>query len=219
MQSGHRKRVLNKLRQKALISDYELLEAVLFFAIQRSDTKKVAKTLLLHFGSLQKILTAPYEELMAIHGIGERSAHLLTLLGQVYEFILHESLKERPVIASMDTLLEYCRLQMSHLPVEQVRVLFLNTQKKLLKNEVIHTGTYNSSVIYPRNIIKQALLIEATSMILIHNHPSLDVRPSHEDIHVTKHLAQAASMVKITLLDHIIIGANDFFSLKTAGLF
>lgn len=219
MQYGHRKRVFDKIKKKALVSDYELLEAVLFFAIKRADTKHVAKSLLLHFGSLQKILTASSEELVAIHGVGESSANLLMLLGQVYEFVLHEALKARPVISSMETLLEYCHLQMRSLQVEQVRVLFLNTQKKLLKNEVIHTGTYNSSVIYPRNIIKQALLLEATSMILIHNHPSCDVKPSQEDIHITRHLARTAALLQIILLDHIIIGADGFFSLKTAGLF
>ncbi|RKQ71480.1 DNA repair protein RadC [Litorimonas taeanensis] len=200
------------------MADYELLELFLFNSIPRRDVKPIAKDLLVHFGNLAEVCAAPLHRLIEIKGIGEKTAIDLKLLHAASVRMGRESLLGRPVLSSWTALLDYCRSAMQFEPVEQFRVLFLDRKNRLIADEVLGRGTIDRAPVYPREIIKRALALESTAIILAHNHPSGDPTPSHSDIVMTKEVVAAAKAMNVVVHDHLIIGRENIASFKTLGL-
>jgi DNA repair protein RadC len=200
------------------MADYELLELFLFNSIPRRDVKPIAKDLLSVFGNLAEVCAAPLHRLVEIKGIGEKTALDLKLLHAASVRMGRESLLGRPVLSSWTALLDYCRSAMQFEAIEQFRVLFLDRKNRLISDEVMGRGTIDRAPVYPREIIKRALALEATAIILAHNHPSGDPTPSQSDIVMTKEVTAVAKAVNIMVHDHLIIGRENIASFKTLGL-
>lgn len=218
---GHRSRLREKVLKNGAgtLSDYELLEALLFLAIPRGDVKPLSKDLLKNFQSLSKLLAASDEELKKIDGVGEGVITSFRIIKETAGRLLKEDMQEMPVLASMSSVLDYCRLQMEHNKIEEFRVLYLNARHTLIKDEVQQKGTINHTQAYPREIVKRALEVGASSMILVHNHPSGDPTPSKADIDTTKTVMMAAAHLSIELHDHLIIGSKGrYYSFRANGL-
>jgi len=217
---GHRQR----LRERFLTAgpdafqDYELLELVLFAAIPRRDVKPVAKALLKEFGSLWNVVNASPTELARRGGLGEAAATLLAALAAVSRRMHWQELHNRPVLSSWQRLLEYCERSMAHETVEQFRLLFLDRKNQLIADEVQQRGTVDHAPVYPREVVKRALDLGATALILVHNHPSGDPEPSRADIELTKEIAKAAATLGVVVHDHIVIGKGRHTSFKAKGL-
>lgn len=199
-------------------ADYELLELFLFNSIPRRDVKPVAKDLLKTFGNLGEVCAAPLHRLTEIKGIGEKTALDLKLLHAASVRMGRESVLGRPVLSSWTALLDYCRSAMQFEPVEQFRVLFLDRKNRLIADEVLGRGTIDRAPVYPREIIKRALALESTAIILAHNHPSGDPTPSQSDITMTNEIIAAAKAISVVVHDHLIIGRENVVSFKTLGL-
>ncbi len=217
---GHRARMREKVLKHGAssLADYEVVEMLLFAAHPRGDVKPLAKKLLAHFGSLSKLASASREEFAKIDGAGDAVASVFMILQSSLTRILKEEVAKKPVIGSIASLVEYCRIDMQHSPIEAFRVLFLNQKNMLLADEILHKGTVNHTQAYPREIIKRALELSSSSIILVHNHPSGDITPSAQDIDLTKFIMQAAMAVSINVYDHIIISREGHFSFKSHGL-
>ncbi len=217
---GHRKR----LRQRFLkggadsLADYELLELVLFQAIPRGDVKLLAKRLLKRFGSFSAVASAEPRELLAFEGVGESAVVALKAIRAAAVRLAREEAMARPVIGSWDRLLDYCRSAMAHSSVETFRLLFLDRKNRLIADEVQHSGTVDHTPVYPREVVKRALELGATAVIMVHNHPSGDPTPSQDDIQMTREVKEAAEKLGITLYDHLIIARGGHTSFKSAGL-
>lgn len=217
---GHRKR----LRQRFLkggadsLADYELLELVLFQAIPRGDVKLLAKRLLKRFGSFSAVASAEPRELLAFEGAGESAVVALKAIRAAAVRLAREEAMARPVIGSWDRLLDYCRSAMAHSSVETFRLLFLDRKNRLIADEVQHSGTVDHTPVYPREVVKRALELGATAVIMVHNHPSGDPKPSQDDIQMTREVKEAAEKLGITLYDHLIIARGGHTSFKSAGL-
>lgn len=217
---GHRKR----LRERFLssdpdaIADYELLELLLFGAIARADTKPVAKDLLKKFGGLAGVLNAEPLELSKVKGVGEAAVVAIKTAQVCGLRLLRQEIMQKPVLSSWKHLLDYCHASMAYQKVEQVRLLFLDAKNQLIADEVQQTGTIDHAPVYARELVKRALELHASAVILVHNHPSGDPKPSKEDITITKAVQKALAAVNITLHDHLIIGAEGHTSLKSSGL-
>jgi DNA repair protein RadC len=213
---GHRDRLRERFRESGdrALADYELLELLLFSLIPRRDTKPIAKALLDRFGSLPEIFGAPVERLMEISGIGEIVATDLKLIGALAHRMLKSEIKSRPVLASWSSVIEYCRAAMAFEAREQFRILFLDKKNALIADEVQQTGTVDHTPVYPREVVKRALELSATAIILVHNHPSGDPTPSRADIDMTRMIVDTAKPLGITVHDHIIIGKGGHASLK-----
>lgn len=199
-------------------ADYELLELFLFNSIPRRDVKPVAKDLLKTFGNLGEVCAAPLHRLTEIKGIGEKTALDLKLLHAASVRMGRESVLGRPVLSSWTALLDYCRSAMQFEAVEQFRVLFLDRKNRLIADEVLGRGTIDRAPVYPREIIKRALALESTAIILAHNHPSGDPTPSQSDITMTNEVIAAAKAIQVVVHDHLIIGRENVVSFKTLGL-
>lgn len=199
-------------------ADYELLELFLFNSIPRRDVKPVAKELLKTFGNLGEVCAAPLHRLTEIKGIGEKTALDLKLLHAASVRMGRESVLGRPVLSSWTALLDYCRSAMQFEPVEQFRVLFLDRKNRLIADEVLGRGTIDRAPVYPREIIKRALALESTAIILAHNHPSGDPTPSQSDITMTNEVIASAKAMGVVVHDHLIIGRENVVSFKTLGL-
>ncbi len=199
-------------------ADYELLELFLFNSIPRRDVKPVAKDLLKTFGNLGEVCAAPLHRLTEIKGIGEKTALDLKLLHAASVRMGRESVLGRPVLSSWTALLDYCRSAMQFEAVEQFRVLFLDRKNRLIADEVLGRGTIDRAPVYPREIIKRALALEATAIILAHNHPSGDPTPSQSDITMTNEVIATAKAMNVVVHDHLIIGRENVVSFKTLGL-
>lgn len=191
---------------------------VLFAAKPRGDVKPLAKKLLKQFGSISAAMQASPEQLKAIDGVGDAVVSSLKIIETCCKHLLKEQIFARPIINSWTALLDYCRLSMGSLTIEQFRVLFLNSKNMLIADEVMQTGTIDQTAVYPREILKRALELSAASLILVHNHPSGDPTPSKADIDLTKQLSEAGSTFNIRIHDHLIIAKNKHFSFKGAGL-
>lgn len=200
------------------LADYELLELFLFNSIPRRDVKPIAKDLLSAFGNLAEVCAAPINRLTDIKGIGEKTAVDLKLLHAASVRMGRESLLGRPVLSSWTALLDYCRSAMQYETKEQFRVLFLDRKNRLIADEVLGRGTIDRAPVYPREIIRRALELDSTAIILAHNHPSGDPTPSNSDIVMTKEVVKASDAVNITVHDHLIIGRENIASFKTLGL-
>ncbi|MEM5472695.1 DNA repair protein RadC [Hoeflea sp. AS60] len=213
---GHRDRLRQRFRDSGdrALADYELLELLLFRLIPRRDTKPIAKALLARFGSLPEVLGAPANLLTEVKGVGESVATDLKLVASIAHRMLKGELKGRQVLASWTSVIEYCRAAMAFEAREQFRVLFLDKKNALIADEVQQTGTVDHTPVYPREVVKRALELSATAIILVHNHPSGDPTPSRADIEMTKLIIDTAKPLGITVHDHIIIGKDGHASLK-----
>ena len=218
--SGHR----DRLRQRFLKSgatgfqDYELLEMVLFAAIPRRDVKPLAKQLLKEFGSFSAIMAAGIADLKKVKGMSENSAVLLKTVQALTVRMLRGDIEKKPVLSSWQKLIDYCYVSMAHEKREHFRVLFLNRKNQLMADEVQQVGTVDHTSVYPREIVKRALELGATAMILVHNHPSGDPSPSDSDIAMTEEVIKAALSLDILVHDHLIISQNGHISFKSMGL-
>lgn len=217
---GHRQR----LRQRFLESggkgmpDYEMLELVLMGAIGRRDVKPLAKRLIKVFGSYEGALTAPPERLREVEGLGEVAVALLKAVEASAVRLAQAKVIGKPVISNWQALIDYCHAAMAHAPREQFRILFLDCKNRLIADEVQQTGTVDHTPVYPREVMRRALELSASALILVHNHPSGDPTPSRGDIEMTKEIADAAYKLSISLHDHLVIGKQEHISFKTLGL-
>jgi len=218
--TGHRDRLRQRFMKAGLegLADYELLELLLFYAIPRRDVKPLAKDLIKKFGSFGDVLTADPLELKKIKGVSENTIVLLKASYAASQALLLEQVQDRPVLGSWQALLDYCHVAMAYEKKEQFRVLFLNRKNDLLADEVQQKGTVDHTPVYPREIVKRALEVGATAVILVHNHPSGDSTPSNADIEMTKEIIRAAEALNVVVHDHIIIAKGGHTSFKTLGL-
>ncbi|MEG6509304.1 DNA repair protein RadC [Methyloligella sp. 2.7D] len=217
---GHRQRLRQRFREAGAdaLPDYELLELILFRAVQRQDTKPLAKALLSRFGSFPEVISAPKERLLEVPGIGESAVTELKLIGAAALRLVRAEALERPVLNSWSQLLDYCRGAMAFEPKEQFRILFLDKRNQIIADEVQQTGTVDHTPVYVREVVKRALELSATAMVLVHNHPSGDPTPSRADIEMTKQIVEAARNLGIVVHDHIIVGKQGHASFKGLGL-
>ena len=199
------------------LPDYELLELVLFRAIPRRDVKPLAKALLAEFGDFCAVVSAPPERLTAVPGAGPAVVCELKLVEAAAHRLAQARVIDRPVISSWQALLDYCRISMAHREMEQFRVLFLDRKNVLIADEVQSRGTVDHVPVYPREVVKRALALNASALILVHNHPSGDPSPSEADIAMTFDIRTAAEALGITIHDHIIVGRTRELSFRTHG--
>ena len=218
--SGHRSRARDRFLKAGaeVLADYELLELLLFGAIPQKDTKPLAKELLREFGSLSGVLHAPLPNLQRRFPNAPAIVTTLKLAGALAERMLKNQLIGRPVFSAWQQVLDYCQLTMARLPHEELRLLYLDAKNALISEEVHQRGTVDQTPAYPREIVKRALEHGATAIILVHNHPTGDPRPSRQDIELTKDVQAAGAVLSIAVHDHLIIGHNDFLSFKAEGL-
>ncbi len=217
---GHR----DRLRDRALrggfaaLPDYELLELYLFRTMPRGDVKPVAKALLARFGGMGAVLGASVAELTTVRGVGERVALDLKLLQEATLRVGRETVARRPVITSSAQLQAYVKTALAHEPREQFRVLFLDKRNQLIADEVMNHGTVDHAPVYPREVVRRALEVSASAIILVHNHPSGDPTPSSADVTMTREVIEAARALKILVHDHLVVGREGTASFKTLGL-
>lgn len=200
------------------LADYELLEMLLFFAMPKGDTKPLAKALINRFGSFANVLAAPQQELMATRGLGTHSVSALKLVQASALRLARAEVMERPVLGKWDQLMDYLTAVMAREKVEQFRVLFLDTKNRLIADEAQARGTVNHTPVYPREVVRRALDLHATALILVHNHPSGDPSPSRPDVEMTAEIKKAGEILSIALHDHVIIGRGAWFSFRREGL-
>lgn len=200
------------------LADHEMLEMVLFLALPRRDTKPIARALLARFGSFASVIAAPVNELRGIEGLGEAGTAALKLVQGAALRLMRAEVMERPVLSNWDRLLEYLNATLARERVEQFRVLFLDSRNRLLADEAQSRGTVNHTPVYPREVLKRALELHATALILVHNHPSGDPSPSQEDVAMTAEVKAAAAALSVVLHDHIIIGNGRWLSFRQQGL-
>ena len=217
---GHRDRLRARFRDSGAdaLQDYELLEMILFSAIPRRDVKPAAKDLLLYFKTLRDVMNAPLEELCRVKGVSENTALLLRAMNALNMRASKQNLMNRPVMSNWATLMDYCYTTMAHETKELFRILFLNKKNHLIADEIQQTGTVDHTPVYPREVVKRALDLGATAIILVHNHPSGDLRASEDDITMTRAVVHAAKPLGITIHDHIIVGRSGYMSFKSEGL-
>ncbi|MGE0281064.1 MAG: DNA repair protein RadC [Rhizobiaceae bacterium] len=213
---GHRQRLRDRFREAgpAALPDYELLELLLFRSIQRADTKSTAKALIARFGSLAEVLGAPENLLREVSGVGEASASDLKIVAAAAQRMARGAISQREPLSSWSAVLDYCRAAMAFEQREQFRILFLDKKNGLIADEVQQIGTVDHTPVYPREVIKRALELSASALILVHNHPSGDPTPSRADIDMTKTIIATAKPLGIVVQDHIIIGKSGFASMK-----
>ena len=214
--AGHRDRLRDRFRRAgaAALSDYELLELLLFRSIPRADTKARAKMLLKRFGSLAEVLGAPERLLKEVDDIGAGAALDLKIVAAAAQRMARSTIAGREVLSSWALVIDYCRTAMAFEEREQFRILFLDKKNALIADEVQQTGTVDHTPVYPREVIRRALELSATAIILVHNHPSGDPAPSRADIDMTKTIIESGKPLGISVHDHIIIGKKGHASMK-----
>ena len=213
---GHRERLRERFFAAGAdaLTDYELLEMALFAAIPRRDTKPLAKELLKKFGSFTEVIHAPVARLREVKGIKDASINQLKLLAAASGRAARREVERKLALSSWNDVIDYCRSGMAFSDKEQFRLLFLDKKNQLISDEIQQTGTVDHTPVYPREVIKRALELSATALILVHNHPSGDPTPSQADIQMTKTIMDIASPLGISVHDHIIVGKNGHASLK-----
>jgi DNA repair protein RadC len=213
---GHRERLRERFREAGAdaLSDYELLEAVLFRAQPRRDVKPLAKTLIATFGSFAEVISAPVARLAEVKGLGDATITELKLVQAAASRLVRGQVKKRPVLSSWSAVLDYCRAAQAFADREQFRVLFLDKRNQLIADELQQVGTIDHTPVYPREVVKRALELSATAIILVHNHPSGDPTPSRADIQMTQQIIAVANPLGISVHDHIIVGKEGHASLK-----
>ncbi len=217
---GHRQRLRARFLSPAgeHLADYELLEIILFGAKPRGDVKPLAKRLLKQFGSLDAVIQADVAELKRMDDVGDAVVCCIKAVEAAAQRLVKAPAKERTIIQSWTSLLDYCKLAMGSKMNEEFRILFLNHKHALLADEVQQRGTVNHTPVYPREVVKRALELGASAFIMVHNHPSGDPTPSQADIDMTRKVQEAGKAVNIPLHDHLIISDKSHYSFKSHGL-
>ncbi len=213
---GHRKRLRDRFRKGGpdALPDYELIEMILFRALPQGDTKPLAKALLAKFGSFPEVINAPDARLREIDGVGERVVDELKLVRAAALRLMQTQIVGRTVLGSWQAVLDYCRAAQGFDEKEQFRILFLDKRNQLVADEVQQTGTVDHTPVYIREVVKRALELSASALILVHNHPSGDPTPSSADIDMTRQIVDAARPLGVQVHDHIIVGRSGYFSMK-----
>jgi DNA repair protein RadC len=216
----HRERLRRRFREAGpdALPDYELLELILFRAAPRRDTKPLAKALIARFGTFAEALNAPEELLREVPGIGEAAITELKLVRAAALRLVRGEVLERPVLSSWAQVLDYCRASMGFEAKEQFRILFLDKRNQIIADEVQQKGTVDHTPVYVREVVKRALELSATAIVLVHNHPSGDPTPSRADIEMTKQIVSSAKNLGIVVHDHIIVGKQGHASFRGLGL-
>ncbi|MFN7168723.1 MAG: RadC family protein [Pannonibacter sp.] len=213
---GHRDRMRGRFRDHGAdgFADYELLELILYASIKRADTKPIAKALLARFGSFAGVLAAPRARLLEVKGVGERVADDLKLLQAASKRYARAEVNTRDALSSWSKVVEYLRAASSHEEREEFRILFLDKKNGLIADEVQQRGTVDHTPVYPREVIRRALELSATAIILVHNHPSGDPTPSRADIQMTRQIIDIAKPLGIEVHDHIIVARGTEVSFR-----
>ncbi|MBS0550139.1 MAG: DNA repair protein RadC [Proteobacteria bacterium] len=216
---GHRARVRERVLKAGVESlpDYELLELILFYAIERIDTKPLAKRLIERFGTLGDIFAAEPAQLREFE-IDQRTLVLFRAMRESGRRLAERKVKDMPVMTNWQQLLDYCHAALAHEKTEQFRILFLDRKNVLIADEVQQRGTIDHTPVYPREVVKRALALNAAALILVHNHPSGDPKPSREDVEMTKEIRKAAEALGIAIHDHLVIGRKGHASFRSLGL-
>ena len=217
---GHRSRLRERLLKggNEALADYEVLEYLLFAAIKQGDTKPIAKALLERFGSLAGVLNADPAALQRVKGVGETSAAALKSVSIAARRMARSEVAQKPVLGSWQALIDYLAIDMAHLTVERVRVLYLDAKNRLIDDHHAGEGSIDEAAIHPREVIRRAMDLGASALILVHNHPSGNPEPSQADIQITRKIAEAGRLLGVTLHDHVIIGREGHVSLRAKGL-
>lgn len=217
---GHR----DRLRQRFLnggadaLPDYELLELILFLAIPQRDVKPLAKNLIARFGGLAAVFTASPDALMEVDGVKLNTATAIKTIQAAAQRMARQQVMNQPILSSWNRLLDYCQISLAHQPIEQFRLLFLDRKNVLIADEAQQKGTVDHTPVYPREVVKRALELNASAIIMVHNHPSGDPTPSSADIDMTRLVREAVKAVGIDLHDHLVIGKGGHNSFKALGL-
>ena len=216
---GHRGRVRERILKTGTepLADYELLELLLFYSIERIDTKPLAKRLLERFGTLGDVFAAEPAQLREFE-IDQRTLVHFKALREVGRRLAERKVKDMPVLTNWQQLIDYCHAALAHEKTEQFRILFLDTKNVLIADEVQQRGTIDHTPVYPREVVKRALALNAAALILVHNHPSGDPKPSRDDIEMTKEIKAAAGALGISIHDHLVIGRKGHASFRSLGL-
>jgi DNA repair protein RadC len=217
---GHRDRLRERFVEGGaeILQDYEMMELLLFLVIPMKDVKPLAKDLIARFGTLNGVLNAPLEELQTVKGLSRTSAIGLKSIQAAGHRLLKQEIQQKPTLNNWARLLDYCQATMAHETVEHFRILFLNRRNELIADEIQQTGTVDHAPVYPREVVKRALALNASAMILCHNHPSGDPTPSQDDITMTDAIIAAATPMGIAVHDHIIVSKNGVKSFKKMQL-
>ncbi|EHM00882.1 DNA repair protein RadC [Acetobacteraceae bacterium AT-5844] len=217
---GHRGRMRRKLLTAGpdALLDHELLEMQLFLALPRRDTKPIARALLARFGSFGNAISARPEELRQIEGLGEAGIAALKTVQAAALRLMREEVLDRPLLDNWQRLLDYLNAILAREKTEHFRILFLDSKNRLIADEAQARGTVNHTPVYPREVVKRGLELQATALILVHNHPSGDPTPSGADIRMTTEIRQAAELLGIAVHDHLIIGNGRHLSFRREGL-
>ncbi len=218
--AGHRARLRERLLKGGTeaLADYEVLEYLLFAGMRQGDTKPVAKALLKHFGSLAGVLNADPAALKQVKGVGDTSAAALKSVAIAARRMARSEVTDKPVLGSWQSLIDYLAIDMAHLTVERVRVLYLDAKNRLIDDHHVGDGSIDEAAIHPREVIRKAMDVGASALILVHNHPSGSPEPSRADIQVTQKIAEAGRLLGVSVHDHVIVGREGHVSLRAKGL-
>lgn len=217
---GHRKRLKERFLKggQGAIADYELIELLLFLAVPRRDVKPMAKALLERFDSFAEVISAEPARLKEVSGVSDNVVIAFKMIREGALKLSQEQILGKPVVSSWQALLDYCRASMAFHNKEQFRILFLNRKNVLIADELQQEGTIDHTPVYPREVIKRALELGASALILVHNHPSGDPTPSRDDIEMTKEIDEAGKKLGVTMHDHVIVAKGSYSSFKALGL-
>ena len=218
--SGHRARLRERLLEGGpeALADYEVLEFLLYGALARGDTKPQAKALLDKFGSLSGVFNADPSALKQVKGVSDASVGMIKIAALAARRMARSEVRDKPVLGSWQSLIDYLSIDMAHLMIERVRVLYLDSRNRLILDQHVHDGTIDEASIHPREVIGTAINRGASALILVHNHPSGNPEPSKADIQITRRISEAGRLVNITVHDHVIIGREGHVSLRAKGL-
>ena len=212
---GHRERMRKRLAARpASLSDYELVEMLLYFVFPRKNTSELAKKFMAHFGTVRNLVFSEKAALENVEGAGKACVILLSILREMFVRASLDDVRKTKVVASSSEVIDYYKNIFFNMKHEQLRIMFLNSKNLLIADEILQEGTINQTAIYPRTIVQRAFELGAAAIIMVHNHPSGDPHPSRQDIIMTRALNDVTSKLDIVLLDHLIIGKNNVFSMK-----
>ncbi len=217
---GHRARLRSRFMDGGdkAVAEYELLELLLFRSIPRKDVKELAKSLLERFGGLAGVLSAEPERLREVDGLGDAAVTDLKIIAAAGRSLARAAVSEKPVLGAASAVIDYCRAAIGRASVEEFRVLFLDRKNRLIADEALGRGTVDQVAVYPREVVKRALELTASAVILVHNHPSGDATPSRADIELTERIVEAARTMNLAVHDHIVVGSAGAESFRKSGL-
>lgn len=220
LHQGHRKRVKDRFIKEGLenFNEHQILELLLFFSIPRKDTNEIAHKLINEYGSISRVFDADFNNLLLEEGITENSACLLKLISEVSKFYLKNKWGEKPKLTSTTASGNYAKDLFINVKYERFYLICLNNQNQVVFDATISDGTIDEAVIYTRKVVEEALKHGASKVILAHNHPGESTKPSKGDILVTKRIKEALNTIDILVLDHIIVGGDNYFSFTQEGI-